>query len=75
MEDGIVGKSHEVLKWYPTTLVSCQCQHPQQVILIVVEFKNPVMCPFCRKAYVLTRLTALGPEVDVILPTELQKVM
>lgn len=47
-----VGQPCNVLFWYPTTLIKCNCREGNQLqLLMVVGFQNPTRCPQCGTLY------------------------
>lgn len=77
MEGFLIGQgTHDVLVWYPTTILQCKCQEEgPPVLLVLTEFRNITICPRCKKGYMLTKITANGPEVECIKPTPAGQVM
>lgn len=73
----IIGETvHQVLQWYPTTLIACRCRGPNYAaILVITGFNNAVQCPHCERLYRAVKLTGEGMEVEAIIPTPHGKVM
>lgn len=77
----IVNQPAEILKWYGTVIVQCNCQRDKGVIslVIVTGMGNTSVCHNCGKLFHFSSFrienNAVVPVIDIALPTELGKVM
>ncbi len=68
----IVGQPHQVLMWYPTSVIVCLCKHPSQTLIVITGFGSPAACPQCGKLYVNTGVQpvpgGVAIQVHVVTP-------
>lgn len=65
----ILGQPMQILTWYPTTLLRCNCKETceEKVTLIISGMGGSSMCPLCgAKATV----TGIGPDGNVVVTIE-----
>lgn len=75
----LVNQPMEVVFWYPTAIVKCNCTENVLTLVVVTGMMNLSTCGNCRKMYRISRVdpSPVGPKViiELILPTDLSKMM
>lgn len=70
MDIPILNQPAEVLFWWPTSLIKCNCQERGVTLVIVSGFGNAAACPKCNKVYIATGLLPDGKtmQIQTMLP-------
>lgn len=69
----LVGQPHRIISWFPTTLISCECDAAKggHHLIHLHNFGVPAQCERCKRGYVAAGIavtnTPDGPQYRIVV--------